>query len=142
MLKFPARFELDEPGKSGTYFVSFRDIPEALTQGDTLEDAREMARDVLITAMDIYVENRRRVPDPSPAEEGEELIELPLSLSAKVALLNEMMEKRIRPVDLATAMNIKTQEVTRIMDLHHATKIDTLAKAFSAVGKRLELHVI
>ncbi|SMF93921.1 antitoxin HicB [Methylomagnum ishizawai] len=138
MLKFPAHFEPDE---KGIYFVSFRDIPEAVTQGLTLEEARGMALDVLISAMDFYIEDSRRVPEPSPAEAGEEWVELPLSMSAKVMLLNEMIEKQIRPADLARAIGVKPQEMTRIMDLHHATKIDTLAKAFSAVGKRLELHV-
>ena len=135
---FPARFEMDE---GGGYFVSFRDIPEALTQGDTLEEARDAARDALVTAMDFYIGDNRRVPQPSPAEEGEELIELPLSVSAKVMLLNEMLEQRIKAADLARAMQIKPQEVTRIMDLHHATKIDTLAPAFSAVGRKLELRI-
>lgn len=138
MCKFPARFESDQ---DGGYFVSFRDIPEALTQGETLEEARDAARDALITAMDFYIEDNRRVPEASPAEEGEELIELPLSVSAKIMLLNEMLEKRFKAADLARAMRIKPQEVTRIMDLHHTTKIDTLARAFSAVGRKLELHV-
>jgi antitoxin HicB len=137
--KFPARFEMDD---GGGYFVSFRDIPEALTQGATLEEARDAARDALVTAMDFYIEDNRRVPEASPAEVGEELIELPLSVSAKVMLLNEMLEKRIKAADLARAMHIKPQEVTRIMDLHHATKIDTLARAFAAVGRTLELRVL
>lgn len=138
MIKFPAQFKQD---KSGGYIVTFRDIPEAITQGDTLDEAREAARDALITAMDFYFEDARPVPDASIAEIGEELIELPISISAKVLLLNEMLRNRIRPADLAKAMQIKPQEVTRIMDLHHATKIDTLAQAFSAVGRRLELRV-
>jgi antitoxin HicB len=91
--------------------------------------------------MDFYFEDNRRVPDASPLEADEELIELPISVSAKILLLNEMLEKRLRPADLAKAMDIKPQEVTRIMDLHHATKIDTLARAFSVIGRRLELSL-
>lgn len=36
---------------------------------------------------------------------------------------------------------MKPQEVTRIVDAHHATKIDTLADAFVALGRRLELRM-
>ena len=138
MVKFPALFEKDE---GGGYVVTFRDIPEAITQGDTLPEAREAARDALVTAMDFYFEDSRQVPDASLLQPGEELVELPLSISAKVLLLNEMLAKRFRPADLAKAMDIKPQEVTRIMDLHHATKIDTLARAFSVIGRRLELSL-
>ena len=59
---YPATFTLEE---NGGYTVSFRDIPEALTCGDNLDDAKEMAQDALITAMDFYFEDRRSVPMPS-----------------------------------------------------------------------------
>jgi antitoxin HicB len=137
-MKYPASFKLSD---SGRYIVSFRDIPEALTQGDTEAEALDMAADALLTAMDFYFEDRRPVPLPSEAVEGERLIELPLSASAKVLLLNETLKQRVRPADLARLMNVKPQEVNRIVDLHHATKIDTLAAAFKALGRELELIV-
>jgi antitoxin HicB len=36
---------------------------------------------------------------------------------------------------------VRPQEITRILDLHHATKIDTLAIAFRALGYRLDFKV-
>lgn len=137
MLRYPARFEPDGDG----YCVSFRDIPEALTSGATMDEAREMAADALLTAMDFYFEDRRPVPPPSKPKRGEELIALPMSASAKVLLLNEMIGQQIAPAELARRMGIRPQEVTRIMNLAHATKIDTLAAAFEALGKGLELVV-
>jgi len=138
MLKFAARFE---PAPEGGFVISFRDIPEALSQAETLEEARDVARDALITAMDFYFEDRREVPAPSKAKRGEELVALPPSVSAKVELLNRVVQTNARPIDLARRMGIKSQEVTRILDLHHATKIDTLASAFRALGYELELSV-
>ncbi len=138
MLKFPARFD---PDPDGGFTVSFRDIPEALTQGDTLEEARAAAADALLTAMDFYFEDRRTVPVASAAKKGEELVALPISTSAKVALLNAMVQTKTRPADLAKGMGVKPQEVTRILDLRHTTKIDTMADAFRALGMELDLHV-
>ena len=40
---YPAVFHKEEKG----YWVSFPDIPEALTQGDSLQEAYEMAVDCL-----------------------------------------------------------------------------------------------
>lgn len=138
MLKFPARFE---PADEGGYTVTFRDIPEAITQGDDLAESRTMAVDALVTAMDFYVEDKRLVPAPSKAQKGEELVDLPACVSAKVLLLNVYLQSGKRPSDLARAMGIKPQEVTRLLDLHHATKIDTLADAFGALGYELALDV-
>jgi antitoxin HicB len=138
-MQYPATFSADE---SGGFVVTFRDIPEAITQGDTESEALEMAQDALITAMDFYFEDRRPVPPPSKARAGERIIELPLSVTAKVLLLNEMVSQRIRPAELARRMEIAPQEVNRIIDLHHTTKIDRVAQALSALGKRFELHTV
>lgn len=138
MFKYPARFEADP---DGGFVVTFRDVPEAITQGDKQEDAAAMAVDALVTAMDFYFEDGRQVPAPSKAQAGEVLVALPLSIAAKVALLNVYVEQKTRPVDLAKAMGCKPQEVTRLVDLHHTTKIDTLAEAFQALGYELEFSV-
>lgn len=135
-MKYPALFV---KAPEGGYTVTFRDIPEAITEGQTIEEAREMATDALLTAMDFYFEDGRAVPGPSALEAGEELVALPLSAWAKVQLLNLRIEKNARPADIARAMGVKPQEVTRILDLHHATKIDTLAAAFRAMGAELTI---
>ncbi|MDH2999499.1 antitoxin [Chelonobacter oris] len=134
---YPAKFEKEE----NSYSVTFRDIPEAITCGDDLDDALFMAKDALLTAMDFYFEDRRAVPPPSLAQDGEYLIELPLSVSAKVLLLNEMVAQNISNVELAKRIKVKPQEVQRITNLEHTTKIDTLARAFAALGKNLNLSV-
>lgn len=136
-MKYPATFT---PAEEGGFVVTFRDIPEAITQGDDEAEALAMARDVLVTAMDFYFEDRRLVPAPSAALKDERLIALPVSVSAKILLLNAMIERQVRPADLARLMRIKPQEVTRILDLAHSTKIDTVADALASLG--LELDVV
>lgn len=121
--------------------VSFRDIPEALTSGATKKEAIEMAIDALATAMEFYVEDRRRVPMPSKARRGEEIVDLSASIAVKVLLLNEMLKENVTPSKLAKRLDTSPQAVTRIVDLRHATKIDTLAEAFKAIGKTLTFTV-
>lgn len=126
---------------TGGYVVTFVDIPEALTQGDTIEEALEMAKDALATAMEFYFEDKRAVPIASSAKKGQHTVSLPASIWAKVLLLNEVVEQNLRPIDVAKKMGTRPQEVNRILDLKHATKIDTLAAAFRAVGKELTLSI-
>jgi antitoxin HicB len=137
-MQYPARFE---PADEGGFVVTFRDIPEAITQGDTLEEAQNMSAGALLTAMDFYVEDEREVPAPSAPRRGEQLVELPASATAKVLLLNEMVRQKVRPADLARRLGTTRQEVNRIVDLHHTTKIDTIAGAIAALGHRLEFRV-
>lgn len=137
MFGYPARLQKERDG----YVVSFRDIPEALTSGSTKMEAIEMAGDALATAMEFYFEDRRLVPMPTKVRKGEELIDLPASVAVKVLLLNEMLKENVTPSKLAKKLDTSPQTVTRIVDLHHATKIDTLAEAFKAIGKTLTFSV-
>jgi antitoxin HicB len=68
MLRYPAKFK---PAKEGGFVVTFRDIPEAITQRESVEDAMIRARDALETEFDFYFDDRREVPAPSKARRGE-----------------------------------------------------------------------
>lgn len=137
MFGYPARFQKEKDG----YVVSFRDIPEALTSGVTKKEAMEMAEDALATAMEFYFEDRRQVPMPSKARQKEVVVELSASIGVKVLLLNEMLKENLTPSKLAKKLDASPQTVTRIVDLRHATKIDTLAEAFKVMGKTLTFSV-
>ncbi len=138
MFSYPARVTRDGDG----FMVSFPDIPEALTGAkDRDESACARGPTRWTTAMDFYFEDRRAVPPPSVPKRGQIMIDLPASVAAKVLLLNEMIAQGKRPAELARLMHARPQEVTRLIDLHHPTKIDTVATALLALGRRLELRL-
>lgn len=137
MLTYPATLTVDGDG----YLVKFPDIPEALTQGTTREEALDMAADALRTAMDFYFEDGRRVPMPSRVKRGQVAVELPPSVGAKVLLLNTMLEQRVTAAELARRLHTSPQSVNRLVNLDHTTKIDTVATALKALGRRMELVV-
>jgi antitoxin HicB len=137
MLIYPVVIARDGKG----YSAQFPDIPEALTSGRTRAEALEMAQDALESAMEFYFEDNRPVPLPSRPKAGQDVVELATSLSAKVLLLNELLAQAVTPAELARRLETSPQAVQRIIDLDHATKIDTIAQAFRALGKRLEFQV-
>jgi antitoxin HicB len=67
---------------------------------------------------------------------------LPASLAAKVLLLNEMLAQRVTAAELARRLHTRAQDIQRVIDLGHVTKIDTIASALAALGKRLELSIV
>jgi antitoxin HicB len=139
MLKYPANFE---PAEEGGFVITFPDIPEAISQGEDVEDAMVHAADVLESALDWYLEDGRPIPAPSKPKRGQYMIELPASLSAKVLLVNEMVSQKVHPAELARRLKITPQEVTRLIDVHHATKIDGIAIALKALGKTMEIRAV
>jgi antitoxin HicB len=139
MLSYPANFE---PAEEGGFVVTFPDIPEAITQGEDEQDALLHAADALETALDFYFEAGRTVPTPSRPKRGQYLVELPASVSAKVLLLNEMNVQKIRPAELARRLQVTPQEVTRLIDLRHTSRIDGIAVALKALGKTMEIRAV
>lgn len=78
MIYYPAQFE-DCVGVECFKFqivVTFRDVPEVMTQGDTFEDALDMAEDALRTAMEFYDEDGKTYPTPSEPQHGDVMIAL------------------------------------------------------------------
>ncbi|HDU2701511.1 type II toxin-antitoxin system HicB family antitoxin [Klebsiella pneumoniae] len=134
-MRYPVIFEHDETG----WAVFFPDIPEAMTGGETREEALEMAQDALVTAFDFYFDDRREIPAPSA--EGDAFVEVPASVAAKVLLLNRLVSTNTSNADLARMINTRPQQVQRIVSLGHSTKIDTIQKALSALGQKMEIVV-
>ena len=137
MLRYPVNLEAAE---EGGFVVTFPDIPEAITQGEDKDDALLRASDALETALDFYLEEGREVPLPSKPKRNQPVVELPTSLAAKVLLLNEMIAQKVRPAELARRLKITPQEVNRLMNIHHTSKIDGIAGALRALGKTLEIR--
>ncbi len=123
-----------------SYLVQFPDIPEAITYGDSITHAKEMAHDALLTALEFYFEDLREVPAASVVSE-QDYVELPASIAVKVQLLNEMVRQRVKQVELARRMRVSPTQVNRMVNVRQSTKIDTISDAFKALGKHLDFVI-
>jgi antitoxin HicB len=52
-----------------------------------------------------------------------------------------MLAQHVSNVQLANRIGLTRQEINRVTDLRHSTKIDTIAKALNSLGKHLQLEV-
>ena len=136
-MKFPVILTPD----GGGFVVAFPDIPEAITQGETREEALKMAQEALETALEFYFEDKRAVPEPSRLKRGQDAIALPASLAAKILLLNEMLAQNIHPAELARRLGTSPQAVNRLINLRHTTRIDGIGAALHVLGKNLEMRL-
>ena len=64
---------LFEPAEEGGYVVTAPALPGLVTEGDSLEEAREMAKD----AIQGYLESLRKHNEPIPPSIWEETVEIP-----------------------------------------------------------------
>lgn len=70
----------------GGFTVTFRDWPEAITQGDTSAQALIEAADCLEEAVAARIDDGRDIPVPSACQRGEYSVPVPLQMALKAAL--------------------------------------------------------
>jgi len=133
------RYPVDVIPASCGFIIFCRDIPEAQGHGETSECALQNCRETLIAVLDDRFTAREAIPLPGDVDGH--FIDVPLSIAAKVLLLNEVVEQGVSNSELAKRIGLPRQEITRILNLNHTTKIDTIQKAMSALGKTLMLRV-
>lgn len=125
----------------GGVTVRFRDLPEAITQGDSRDEALEEAAGALQAALEGRIMDDLDLPPPSRPKRGEHLIPVPVQTALKAALTLEMRRTGITRVELARRLEVDEKEVRRMLDPYHATKADRLERALAVLGRRVHLRV-
>lgn len=129
------------PDPDGGYLVTFPDVPEAITQGDDLTDARRSAAEALGLALRGYL--ARGKPLPRPDARGGELVEVPVEAgdAMKLAVIEAFQAARITKTELARRLGKGENEARRILNPDHPTRLDALTAALEALGKRIVVSV-
>ena len=125
------------PDPDGGFTVTFRDVPEAITEGDTKEEALLRAEDALESALAMYVAAKEPLPKPSAAERSEVMVPLSALGMAKAALYDAMREQGVGRAELARRLRWLLAQINRVLDLRHASKMEQVEAALAALGLRL-----
>ncbi len=133
---YAATFEPTE--KEGGFTVAFADVPEAITEGNDMADARAMAADALGRALLTYLETGR--PLPAPAAAGTMITPEP-EIAMKIAVIETFREAGISRSELSGRMGKDEKEARRVLDPDVSTKLPLLVSALAAMGKRLVIGV-
>lgn len=142
MQRFTYPVTLTPDAQDGGYVVTCRDIPEVVTQGESVEDALDAAEGALEAAIEMRIEDGMEIPVPSSRRRGAYLAGLPVGTAMKAALYVSMREQNVSKAELARRLGLDEKETRRMLDPKHGTKVPALERALHALGKRVELVVI
>jgi antitoxin HicB len=131
-----------ERGSRRGVVVCFPDVPEAITEGPTMADARMMAEEALGLALLSYPARGLPLPKPRAAGKGQVAMAVAPDVAAKLAVLESFVAAGISKSELARRLGKDEKEVRRILDPKHATKLPALTEALRALGKRLVVGVM
>ena len=129
------------PDPDGGFTVTFRDVPEAITEGDTKEEAVLRAEDALESALAMYITAGEPLPVSTKVEPDEELVPLSALGMAKTALYEAMRGQGVGRAELARRLRWHLPQVARVLDLRHASRMEQVEAALAALGLRLIVDV-
>ena len=138
-MEYPAKFTPDKT--DGGFVVTFPDVPEAITQGDTMEEAMAMASEALELALTFYTEKGADLPEPGSLKRGMRMVRVPALSEAKFRLYDALRAAGIRKIELARRIGCSPGQVDRLLDITHHSKLDQIEAAFAALGKRLAIDI-
>ena len=127
--------------KEGGYLVEFPDLPEAITQGESVEDALTEATDCLEEAIANRISLKLPIPEVKRVTGRQHSASLPATLAAKAALYITMRHHRLSNVVLARKLKCDEKEVRRLLDPYYQSKIPRIEQALHLLGQRLEVNM-
>jgi antitoxin HicB len=129
------------PDSNGTVLVTSPDFPELVTFGDDKSDALSYAVGAFEEAIAARISDREKISLPSKGKASDSRATLPVQAEVKVLLYQQMWKSGVHKTDLARKMDLHRQEIDRLLDLNHATSIAKLEKAFSVLGKSINIVI-
>ena len=123
-------------GEKG-FVVSFRDFPEAHTQGENEADALSMAADCLDEAIAARIVANESIRAPSRPARGDRLVAPSGLMAAKAALYLALRQSKVSKSALARRLGCDEKDVRRLLDPRFGSKLPRIEAALAALGKRL-----
>ncbi|MEO8100555.1 MAG: type II toxin-antitoxin system HicB family antitoxin [Acidobacteriota bacterium] len=139
MLKYQALFD---PDPKGGFVVTFPDFDWGVTQGDSEEEAHEMAADALSMVITHYIHEGIALPVPRKHRGRHyRAVRLPALVAAKAALYSAFLQSGIRKSELARRLNIPRMNVDRLFDPKHNSRLEQIEAALRVIGKELDITI-
>ena len=130
-----------QPDPEGGFIVTFPDVPEAITFGDDLADARTSAAEALGLALRGYLVLGRPLPKAVAKRKGLVAVPVNAATALKLAVVEAFNASGLSKSELARRLGKAEGEARRILDPDHPTKVQALEAALAALGKEIVVSV-
>jgi antitoxin HicB len=138
VITYPARIAQDGDG----FGVTFRDIPAAITEGDSREEALAHAQDALSAALEAHLEYGDEIPEPSPPRRGEVMVLVDADVAGVLALRFGRLSASLSKAELARRLGVSRQSYGQLESLGTNLSLRKLDEVASAIGYGVELRLI
>ncbi|MDO9415768.1 type II toxin-antitoxin system HicB family antitoxin [Pararhizobium sp.] len=128
------------PDQDGGFLVTFADVAEAITHGETHEAALSNAVEALGLALRGYLADGR--PLPTPAVASGTPVAVDAEDAIKLALIDAFRASGISKTELARRLGKNEAEARRLLDPDHPSKTGAMQSALRTLGKSISITVL
>ena len=139
-MAFGYRYTLERQ-ENGWWLVRFPGIPEALTEGETQEEARTNAVDCVIAALEGYMKAGKPLPRGGAGHTGRDRAVLPSLVTAKLAVYETMRARGWSKLKLAKQLGVPENSVRRLLDLRHSSHMWIIDEALAKMNAELPIDL-
>ena len=139
-MAFGYRFTLEREA-NGWWLARFPGIPEALTEGETEEEARASAVDCVIAALEGYMKAGKPLPRHGTRHSGRDRAVLPSLVTAKLAVYETMRVRGWSKLKLAKQLGMPENSVRRLLDLRHSSHMWIIDEALAKMNAELPIDL-
>jgi antitoxin HicB len=140
IMAFGYRYTLERQ-ENGWWVVRFPRIPEALTEGETEQEARANALDCVIAALEGYMKAGKSMPREGAGHSGPDRAVLPSLVTAKLAVYETMRSRGWSKVRLAKELGMSENSVRRLLDLRHSSHMWIIDDALAKMNAELSIDL-
>jgi antitoxin HicB len=140
IMAFGYRYTLERQ-ENGWWLVRFPAIPEALTEGETEEEARAAALDCVIAAIEGYMKAGRPLPREGAGQSGPDRAVLPSLVTAKLSVYETMRARGWSKVRLARELGMSENAVRRLLNLRHSSHMWVIDEALAKMDAELSIDL-
>jgi antitoxin HicB len=139
-MAFGYRYKLERQ-QNGWWLVRFPGIPEALTEGETAEEARINALDCVLAALEGYMKAGKPLPRQGASHSGSDRTTLPSLVTAKLAVYETMRDRGWSKLKLAKELGMPENSVRRLLHLRHSSHMWVIDEALKKMNAELTIDL-
>lgn len=126
--------------KQGGYLVTFRDLNNIFTEGDTLKEALQNAQEALDGVLIEMTQGNFDIPLPTHSRKGEHPVPVSPDVAAPILLHILRVKRNQTLIQVADLLQVPYQQYQRLEHNCNMT-LRSLKKAASVMGGRVEIRL-
>lgn len=126
----------------GEYLTTCRDLPECTYTSHSAEEALADAAKAVPGSIELFYRQRKKaIPLPTPMEENETPLFIPLRVQAKILLWNTIVAKGMSLTEFAKVIGSSPSQAQRLVDFSKSASPESIEQALAQLGYLFDVSI-